>query len=216
MKPSGAGAPSNGSVPAVSSDQTVSTGRTSWRSKRIRLPSAVCSTTPRPRSNRSTYASCSSPPVSRRTSACSPSRQLRQRGHAQMPAGGEARRAVAVAEGVDEGEQRALAVRGDLPAQMVLAPGEGEDPRLVRVGDGARHRRFAVAGEQEAHRPAGPELHGHLGGEPLGEVRGLGDRVPDPLRRMREPALHPQRGPAVRRGDGVGARDARSARSAGS
>jgi hypothetical protein len=59
--PSGASAPANGSYSAGSSARTVSTGRTSSRSKRIRGPPAEPSATPRPRPICSVHDSCGSP-----------------------------------------------------------------------------------------------------------------------------------------------------------
>lgn len=101
-----------------------------------------------------------------------------QGGDAGVPAGGEAGGAVAVGEGVGEGEQGSGAVGLELPAEVVVAPGVGEDVGWVVVGD-------AVA------------VDGDLGGEPGGEVFGLGDGAPDLAGWVGEAALHADGGAAV-------------------
>ncbi|HEX6472222.1 MAG TPA: AAA family ATPase [Streptosporangiaceae bacterium] len=102
----------------------------------------------------------------------------------------------------------AVAVRGELETQDVLAPGVGEQARRVdfddlalEVGNGLAVDELAFA-EGEAELAAGDEGPAGRGRdaldplrEPVLELRRIGQRPPDLFHRVPEPALEPQRRP---------------------
>jgi len=94
---------------------------------------------------------------------------------------------------VREGKPRPVGCLGQLEAQDVLGPGEGEHVRRVEFDHLAGvYIQALLAAEVELHRRSHARLIGDRSGKPCRELRRVGDRVPDALATVPDRALEAQ------------------------